>query len=88
MSSTTVVCIRCETCDVKIPKNLPKLRCSICSKFKRCQKLTKADAEYIIKLGTTWTFYECISNILPVNTGYVSTNSRAKPSGQKFKIKC
>ena len=87
----TVRRVKCEQCDQKIPKNQPKLRCSICCDFKhlKCQKLTKSDASYIIQLKIDWTCNECLSSILPING--CSAPKRRKvtnSSGQKFKIQC
>ena len=87
----TVRRARCEQCDQKIPKNQPKLKCSICNLFKhlKCQKLTKADANYLIHLNLDWICYECLASILPVNG--CSAPKRSKASriiGPKFKIQC
>ena len=90
MRGITVRRIRCEVCEVKIPKNQPKLRCTICDKFKhlKCQNLTKSDAEYIIQLKIPWTCHDCISDILPCNACQAPRNSKLKSSDQKFKVKC
>ena len=87
----TVRRTRCEFCDQKIPKKQPKLRCSICSQFKhlKCQKLTKADASYLIYLKIDWTCHECLSSILPVDGGVAPRRSKsAKTIGPKFKVQC
>ena len=81
--------LRCDDCDLKIPKQQPKLRCTICENYKHlsCQKLTKADARLLINLNIPWSCRECMVDILPVNAcekSKSSPNSRAK----KFKIKC
>ena len=90
MTNSTLRRVRCEKCEVKIPKTQPKLRCTICNDIKhlRCQNLTKADAEYIVYLGSAWTCYECISAILPVSACEVTKNRQAILSNQKFKIQC
>ena len=87
----TVKRVRCEEFDQKIPKNQPKLKCSVCIKFKhlKCQKLTKADASYLLHLKIDWTCHECITSILPVNG--CSAPKRSKTTriiGPKFKVKC
>ena len=85
----TVKRARCEECDQKIPKNQPKLKCSLCSKVKhlKCEKLTKADAKYLNHLNLDWSCYECISEILPVN-GCSAIKRSAKVLGPKFKVQC
>ena len=82
---------KCEKCDQKIPKNQPKLRCSLCNMYKhlKCQKLTKSDANNILHLKLDWTCTDCINSILPVNG--CSAPKRTKrncPSVQKVKVKC
>ena len=87
----TVRRMRCEQCEQKIPKKQPKLRCSICSKFKhlKCQNLTKSDANYLIYLNIDWTCHECIASILPVNGGAAPKKSKStKIIGPKFKVQC
>ena len=81
--------LRCDNCDLKIPKQQPKLKCTICDNYKHlsCQKLTKADARLLIDSDIPWSCRECIENVLPVNAcekSKISTNNTAK----KFKIKC
>ena len=53
----------------KKPKAEPQLYCTQCTKLKHlaCQKLTKADAKYIIHLNLPWTCNVCFFEILPVN---------------------
>ena len=81
--------IKCETCQIKIPKAQPKLFCTICNKLKHlaCQKLTKADAKNLIHLKIPWTCKECIFEILPVNACR-SIPIRKKDQIAKFKVKC
>ena len=82
---------KCEKCDHKIPKKQPKLRCSICAKFKhlKCQKLTKADAKHLIYLNVEWTCYECMTSILPVHGGSAPKKTKtSKTVGPKFKVQC
>ena len=69
MVNVPLIRIKCETCQIKIPKAQPKLFCTICDKLKHlsCQKLTKADAINIIYQKIPWTCRECILEILPVN---------------------
>ena len=90
MSDVTLRRLRCEKCDIKIPKNQPKLRCTVCNNLKHlsCEKLTKADAEYIIHCKVAWTCYECILTILPVNACEVPKNRKENPTKNNFKIKC
>ena len=61
--------VRCEKCDVRIPKNRPMLKCSICNSIKhfKCNGLTKNEAFEIIKNDTDWSCKDCIFSILPVN---------------------
>ena len=80
----------CEKCNVRVPKNRPKLICSECRHFKhyRCQKLTKAEAlEIIGGTGVKWTCYECIVSALPLNACAVS-RVRDVPAAVRTKVKC
>ena len=82
---------RCDKCNIKISKKQPKLKCSICNTVKHlsCEKLTKADANYLIYLNVDWTCYECITNILPVNATYAPKRLKTDLTiGPKFKLKC
>ena len=84
----TIVRVRCDQCDVKIPKQKPVLICDICNEIKhlKCQKLTKAEASKIISSQTSWTCYECVSDILPVS---VAPNPKIpKSTVNKYKVKC
>ena len=79
----------CEKCDVRLPKNRPKLTCSHClhAKHYRCQKLSKTEAWSIIDNKTyDWICYECFSDMLPVNAPVDTSGS--KPSINNFKAKC
>ena len=81
--------IKCDKCNVKIPKMQPKLRCSICDSIKHlaCQKLTKSDANQIIRLKLNWTCTECISDILPINACIPAKIVKSeRPT--RFKVKC
>ena len=76
----------CPKCSKRIPKNRPKLYCTICEEIKHfsCQGLSKNDAEYIITARISWTCTDCISDILPID-------ACKKPRGTdstKFKVKC
>ena len=82
---------RCDTCDVKIPKSQPKLVCSTCKILKhlRCQKLTKADANYNIKyLGRDWICEQCIRDILPIDACPSVRQKKSNLSLPKVKIQC
>ena len=79
----------CEKCDVRLPKNRPKLICAHCLRAKHysCQKLSKADAWSIIdNKAYDWICYECFADMLPVNAPVKI--SRSKPSTNDFKAKC
>ena len=82
--------LRCDKCSLKIPKQQPKLKCSICEKFKHlsCQKLTKADARNLIHSNVSWSCQECISDILPINACKKSKISKNGIPTVKFKVKC
>ena len=60
---------KCDKCNVRIPKNRPQLKCSICNTIKhfKCNGLTKNEAFEIIKNQPLWSCSDCISNILPLN---------------------
>ena len=62
---------KCDSCNVRLPKNRPKLFCKFCSNYKhyRCHRLCKSDAQYIIDLGASydWMCNECTLDALPVN---------------------
>ena len=81
--------IKCDKCNVKIPKIQPKLRCTICDSIKHlaCQKLTKSDANHIIRLKLNWTCMECISDILPINA-CMPAKIVKNEGPPKFKVKC
>ena len=85
--------IICDKCNVRLPKNRPKLVCSICDRIRhfRCQGLSKNDAQYLIEnFGNAWSCTECIREVLPINAcahvKYTPATSQAKPD--KFKVKC
>ena len=61
--------IICPKCRKRVPKNRPKLNCTICDQIKHpsCQGLSKNDAEYIINTRLSWTCIDCITEILPIN---------------------
>ena len=84
----------CDQCNTRVPKNRPKLTCSLCNltKHYRCQTLSKADAYTIIRSSSyQWTCYECLSGTLPVNVCTVSRN-RSNNSNTvpvpRFNTKC
>ena len=78
---------KCDKCNLKIPKSYPKLCCTVCNNLKHlaCQKLTKADANFIIHLDIPWTCRECIEQILPVNACPLPKRDKTEV---KFKAKC
>ena len=92
MRSVTIKRLKCEKCNMKIPKRHPKLKCSICNQMKHlsCQKLTKADANYINYLKISWTCWDCTHEILPVGgTSAPKRNSnKCNTLVEKFKVKC
>ena len=82
--------IICDTCNVRIPANHPKLYCNLCDEFKhaRCQKLSKLEATEIVNSSVDWICFACISSILPVDA-----HSQIKKEGTlntvpKYKQKC
>ena len=89
MVSIPLVRIKCEICQIKIPKAQPKLFCTICNKLKHlaCQKLTKSDANTILYLKIPWTCKECIFQILPVNACSMPKRDK-NTSTKKFKLQC
>ena len=91
MPNVTRTRIKCDKCNVKVPKAQPKLRCTVCNNLKHlaCQKLTKSDANYIIQLKIQWTCSECMQQILPVNACWsLEKSKKSKETAPKFKIKC
>ena len=85
---TTTGKIVCDKCEVRLPKNRPRLICGLCDKVKhyRCQRLSRADAEAIINDRTyDWTCVDCFAWMLPVNA---CATVRTKTPTVKFKIKC
>ena len=85
---TTTGKIVCDKCEVRLPKNRPRLICGLCDKVKhyRCQRLSRADAEAIINDRTyDWTCIDCFAWMLPVNA---CATVRTKTPTVKFKIKC
>ena len=89
MRSLPIERLKCEKCNMKIPKRQPKLKCSICNEFKHisCQKLTKADANYINYLQISWTCWDCTHEILPVG-GISASKRNCNNPVEKFKVKC
>ena len=84
---TNNVCTKCRT---RVPKNRPRLVCSICNTAKhyKCQSLTKTDAYFIISCTTLdWSCYECVTEILPVNACVV-TRKKSVDTIARFKVKC
>ena len=73
----------CNVCSVRIPKNRPKLYCSICDQVKhfKCQKLSKAEAQKIIISDKFWICMDCIKDTLPID----ATDSAPIP---KFQVQC
>ena len=61
----------CNTCDTRIPKNRPLLRCSICCEIKhyKCNRLSKNDALHIISsgYGVNWICLECTYDIFRID---------------------
>ena len=80
----------CDKCEVRLPKNRPKLRCSQCNTIKhyKCQYLSKSDAQYIVdNANYQWICTDCFADILPVNA-CTSNCTRNSNSENKFKEKC
>ena len=87
-NSNTVIC---DTCNVRIPVNYPKLFCSLCDKLKhaRCQNLTKQEANEIVNnRATDWVCFACISSILPVNAHCRVKREENISRAPKYKQKC
>ena len=79
----------CKKCDVRVPRNRPKLVCSICKETKHwlCEKLNKNDAIYLIKNHPfDWICSGCILETLPINACSIS-KSQIKVK-TKFAAKC
>ena len=80
----------CSKCNVRLPKNRPKITCWHCGVVKhyRCQGLSKTDTYRILatpNLG--WMCNECITDILPIN----ACSKRPTKDPQicpKFKASC
>ena len=75
--------IVCEKCDVRIPKNRPRLICCFCNcvKHYRCNNLTKKEAVDIIDSSFDWLCQTCLHEALPVNAVEMicgSTNNKMK----------
>ena len=60
---------KCNKCNVRICKNRPQLKCSLCEQIKhfKCNGLTKREAFEIIESRPDWVCRDCIFEILPVN---------------------
>ncbi len=76
----------CNRCKVRIPKNRPKLRCTICNEIKhfKCELLTKMDATHIIESRTDWICTGCIVSILPIN----ACTTKRDNINKKFRVQC
>ena len=83
---TTAKKSTCPKCHKRVPKNRPKLYCTICDQMKHfsCQGLSKTDAEYIINAQISWTCTDCITKILPINACRKQKGSLSTV----FKVKC
>ena len=59
----------CEKCDVRIPKNRPKLTCNFCTTVKcyKCNNLSKNEALDIINGAGGWMCQVCLHDALPIN---------------------
>ena len=82
--------IVCEKCDVRIPKNRPKLICYACDCIKhyKCNNLTKREALDIVESSSSWLCQTCLHNALPVNAiGTIYTSTR-KDSIKYSKLNC
>ena len=85
---------KCDICTAKIPKHQPRLVCDICSSQKhlKCQGLTKSDVRNLSH-QRTWTCFQCISSILPVNACVINRSKKRVMSNEnvdkkRFKSKC
>ncbi len=80
----------CDKCNVRLPKNRPKLLCWCCDKPKhyRCQGLSKNDAHEILsaRIGG-WICNDCMPEILPVNA-CIKSPCRGSHNNNNFKAKC
>ncbi len=61
---------KCETCNIRVPKNRPLLVCTLCQKFKhyKCNNLSRKEAEGILANPTelcAWTCQKCYNEIFP-----------------------
>ena len=96
MSSSTVKKrIVCNKCNVRLPANRPKLKCSNCNEVKhfRCENLTKNDALRIIHLNNTcsfnWACSKCTLDLLQeLPIGACQTQNNPNSTKPKFSIKC
>ena len=81
----------CEKCNVRLPKNRPKLVCGYCklSKHYRCQNLSKSEAFHICQNADyEWTCYDCMAEILPINACAVVRRNKSRSTEPRFKVKC
>ena len=85
--------VACEKCEVRIPKNHPKLICTLCHTLKhyRCQKLSKLEAQEIVdtlSYRKNWTCHDCLGNILPVNACSTIQRRKSQTTSPKPFEKC
>ena len=83
----------CEKCTTRVPKNRPKLVCSMCKSYKhyKCNNLTKRDAyEIIINRDYEWICHDCLAETLPINVynSKVARTNHSKNGHTEPPIKC
>ena len=82
----------CKKCEVRIPKNRPKLICCTCNEIKhyKCEKMSKNDAINLInKQPYDWMCSECMLDALPINACWPTKRARRNDSTPaKYSITC
>ena len=80
----------CKNCDVRIPRNRPKLMCSYCLETKHhpCEKLSKNEAFDIIRNQPYWVCHNCMLNTLPLNACCPAKRVKKAEPKTKFSVVC
>ena len=76
--------IKCEKCNVRVPKHRPFLFCTACKQLKhyKCNYLTRSEALAIMtsECSLDWACYDCRLEILPLECAVSPSSTQHTPS--------